>query len=319
MERRKKGVGVKNIVSEETYVPKVAIAISSFQSDNAVITLLENVFKAKESEIVLVVDSLGSGTIQSEATRKGWSLYYENAPLNLGSAGNLARRMALASELGADWCYCLNHDAQFDHTAIGEMLAKGLSRSRVGAVYPVLFHRGRKDPWEDGRRTFYPTASVRLGMRPEGSNDDEVLWGSSNGALYSLAPLREGLRVWEELWMGYEDLGYGMLLHEHGWRQIVCREVIFEEAEYVTLACLWRTFVVPDKRFWYTYYNLRNLLLIQKKISLSYRFFLFIVIKGLRESAKIIFLENNKMMRLWLLWIGVIHGLLGRSGKGRYP
>lgn len=94
--------------------PSVAVAISAFRSDAAVISLLESIFANPHSDVgpVIVVDSLGSGRIAEIAQKNNWQIQYNNSPVNLGSAGNLAARLELSAKTGAAWCLCLNHDAR---------------------------------------------------------------------------------------------------------------------------------------------------------------------------------------------------------------
>lgn len=303
--------------------PRVALAISAFCSDAAIIGLLQRLFAEPAThalfDTVIVVDSLGSGAIAEAIAAQAWPVRYFNSERNLGSAGNLGCRLDLAAEAGVDWCYCLNHDGNIDPASIRYMLATALSRPQVGAVYPLLHHGERPKPWEDARRSFFPAPGQRSNERPAGG-DAQALWSSSNGALYSLAPYRAGLRVWKDLWMGYEDLGYGMLLHAHGWVQLVCRDAALRNIfDYKTVTFLGRRFTLSDKPAWYAYYNIRNLILIQRRFPFSLRLSANTAAKALRDSFKIVLLENHKSRRLALLWTGVAHGLAGRSGKGTYP
>jgi hypothetical protein len=42
-------------------------------------------------------------------------------------------------------------------------------------------------------------------------------------------------------------------------------------------------------------------------------------VKAIRESTIILLLHREKFRRFSLMWLGVAHGLIGRSGKGKYP
>ena len=175
----------------------VAIAISAYQSDAEVISLLEAIFLAPHPEVkkIIVVDSLGSSRIAETATTRKWPLHYENANNNLGSAGNLARRMELAAEMGAKWCLCLNHDANWDPNSLSAMLKVAAARHRVGAVYPVIDHSPREPRWQEGPQRFTPSAGKMISEIPTNQPSKEVLWSSSNFALYATEPLAEGITV----------------------------------------------------------------------------------------------------------------------------
>lgn len=296
----------------------VAIAISAFRSDAAIISLLEEIFTSPHPEvtIVIVVDSLGSGKIAETAAAKKWQLHYENSNTNLGSAGNLARRMKLASETGAEWCLCLNHDASWDAARLSAMLSAARSRSRVGAVYPMLDHSPRGPRWEDGRRHFRPSSGTRLYEIPQDEPTAEVLWSSSNSALYSLAPLAENISVMSDLWMGYEDLAYGIALHQGNWIQLSCRSAVLTQVfDYVPRRMLGRTLHIPDKPVWYSYYNIRNLILIWRQYGSTGLTLRTVCWKLLQSVIRTLLLEDNKLKRLQLLYLGALAGINGEDGR----
>ena len=300
----------------------VAIAISAFRSDAAVLALLDAIFAEPHPEVtrIIVVDSLGSGTIARHIDANRWPVIYENSRRNLGSAGNLARRIELAAQSGADWCLCLNHDANWNAERLSAMLSVARSRPRVGAVYPVLDHAPRERPWEDGRRSFVPSAGTRLAELPQGDTGAEVLWSSSNGALYATAPLSEGIAVMARLWMGYEDLAYGIALSQGGWQQLMCRKAILSRIfDYRSRRILGRDMHIPDKPVWYSYYNIRNLILIRWRYGAAGVEIGSILGKLVQSSLRIFLLEDRKLTRLSLLYRGAVAGLIRTDGKGPLP
>ena len=300
----------------------VAIAISAFHSDAAVIDLLEAIFADPHPEVgaVIVVDSLGSGSIANTADERGWPIRYQNAKINLGSAGNLARRLELAAATGAEWCLCMNHDANWAVDRLSAMLTVARTHNRVGAVYPMLDHSPREPRWEDGRKHFRPSAGQRFSTIPKGLPAGDVLWSSSNCALYATAPLGEGVTVMADLWMGYEDLAYGIALHQDGWQQLSCRSALLSKVfDYGPRQFLGRTLHIPEKPAWYSYYNIRNLILIHRRYGSKGIPRSSIWNKLAQSSLRILLLEDNKFMRLRLLYEGALAGLFGQSGKGPLP
>lgn len=269
---------------------------------------------------VFVVDSEGDGSIPSEVRNRDWPVIYYNGETNLGAAGNHFRRLELAAGQGLEWCYFLNHDGHLDFENVHRMLETAAkSQDKVGAVYPLLYNDTRARPWEDGRTSFLPSAQNLSTSRPAG-RENQVLWGSSNGALYSLAPYRAGLRIRTEVWHGYEDLGYGALLYDHGWKQLVCRDAVLRNAyDYKPVKLFGQTLHITDKPAWYAYYGIRNLILIQRRRRFSPAFFLMIGRKTVRETGLVILLREEKLRRLYLLYLGLLHGLIGRGGKWKLP
>jgi len=155
---------------------------------------------------------------------------------------------------------------------------------------------------------------------PEGHKPILVRWSSSNGALYSTVPFRQGTRVMHELWMGYEDLALGIDLEKNGWKQYACQSAVLPHSvEYLEAKFFYRTFHIPDKPIWYSYYNVRNLILIRKKYRPSDLSAYQIVKKLLQSGLRIILLENNKIKRLRYLLAGTVAGLRSEIGKGPVP
>ena len=146
------------------------------------------------------------------------------------------------------------------------------------------------------------------------------MWSSSNGALYATAPLREGVRIMDDLWMGYEDLAYGIALFQAGWQQLVCREAVLKDIfDLAPRRVFGRDMYIPDKPAWYSYYNIRNLLLIRRrygKVGVSYP---MILRKLVQSTLRILLLEQGKVARLGELYRGAAAGLVQRAGKGPRP
>jgi GT2 family glycosyltransferase len=297
---------------------KVALAISTYHSDQAVLSLLRSVFAPGSPRYgaVVVVDSLGTGEIDLEAKRAGWDLHYINAPENLGSAGNLALRLKTCSELGMDWCYAVNHDGTADAATAEALLACAGKLERVGAVYPAVVYSKAAGRVEPPRRTLSP-------FSPRSRRDEptlcEVAWGSSNSALYNLEPVGNGLSVWPELWMGWEDLAYGWLLATHGWRQFRCGDVeVRDDYEYSPMGFMGRKFYIADKPPWYIYYQLRNLLLIARRSRWQAISRPMIVARAVCDLL-LTSVKRDRAQRISLLFRGLAAGFRGETGKGPVP
>ena len=129
----------------------VVLAIATFRTTDHVASLLRSVFTRGGSSFgaVVVVDSLGDGTLARIVTENNWPVTYYNADQNLGSAGNLRKRLEVARSLGGRWCYAINHDGEVDVGAVEAMVRVGESAERIGAVYPNRFRANRG---EAGRR-----------------------------------------------------------------------------------------------------------------------------------------------------------------------
>jgi hypothetical protein len=311
------------LASEHQSLSEVALAISAFKSDQAVIELLRSMFANGQPGFgsVIVVDSLGSGAIPKAAAERGWQLDYISADRNLGSAGNLDLRLRTAADNPRlRWCYAVNHDGEVDAVKVEALQRHGHSRSRVGAVYPQLIYDqagGRIDA-PRGRFSPYGNLQARENRRDDATTD--VAWSSSNCALYNLDAIRDGVRVWPDLWMGWEDLALGWDMQRRGWVQLRCSDVsVVDSYEYVPVRILGKQRYLADKPCWYSYYQLRNLVLISLRSKGDAIRLWSVAARGMIDIALILLFRDRKLRRLGLLFRGIGDGFRQRAGKGPVP
>lgn len=306
-------------MEEPASLQRVALAISTFRSDEAVICQLEKVFAHDQPRLgaVIIVDSLGSGRIPETAKSSGWDIRYINAEWNLGSAGNLDLRLKSAAELDLDWCFAVNHDGEIDPTKVLELTRIGQSQPRVGAVYPqlVFSHAGGR---LDSPRHSFSTFGLLDGQHDRETT--EVAWSSSNCALYNLAAVREGVTAWPQLWMGYEDLAIGWELKRRGWTQLLSHEVkVIDNYEFTPVRIFGREAHIADKPSWYSYYQLRNLWLVASQSGGRAVTQVSVLRRLVVDVVLILLYRDRKLERLKLLLRGLRDGMRGVSGKGPVP
>lgn len=306
----------------ESGLSRVVLAISSYRNDAEVLSLLDQV-RAQQARFgaIIIVDSLGTGMLEPRLGSEldGCPLRYCSASTNLGSAGNLAERLRLAGETGLEWVYAINHDGDLRTTSITALLDVAREQQnrqpKLGAVYPLRRLPNRGGAYDVTGRYRVPVSAIRTRRRPAGPVLD-VYWSSSNGALYSLEPVRRGLLPWGDLWMGYEDLGYGWLLHEHGYRQLLATEVVVDDGyEYQKRGGVW----ITQKPSWYAYYYARNFLVVAQRTHQPAYARAAIWSRLVAELAVTAALRSKKRERLGLLARGMADAVAGRVGKYRVP
>jgi hypothetical protein len=298
---------------------RVALAISAFNSDDAVIRLLGHVSTGSHPRFgaVIVVDSLGHGQILDAAKSNRWDIHYINADRNLGSAGNLDLRLKTAAELGFDWCFAVNHDGEVNENKVLALATLGRSRAKVGAVYPQLVFSQAEGRLDSPRRSF-SSFGLLDGHRDSGAT--EVAWSSSNCALYNLDAIREGVTAWPQLWMGYEDLAIGWELQRRGWTQLLSHEVsVSDSYEFRPVQLFGRKAHIASKPSWYSYYQLRNLWLIADQSQGRAVSKASVLRRLVVDVALILLYRDRKGERLRLLLKGLRDGMSGVTGRGPVP
>jgi len=287
--------------------PKVWLVISSYQNDRDVIRILDHVHSLATQvlEHILIVDSHSTGAIPAHLSEHGWQhVTYRSYDHNLGSGGNLCERLRLAAEGGADYAYAINHDGGFDPEVATTLLKAAVQLPDLGAAYPLSFLTSAGSYNVTGTREL-PLPS-RLVSSPPSDALIDVFWSSSNGALYSMTPVRKGLLPWPVMWMGWEDLEYGWRLSDNGYRQVIVRDAVYRDNyEYQQR---WFSRMI-DKPAWRTYYSFRNLFLAIRRSRNRPSFYAVAAYRALLECGLILLARDNKTRRLGRLSRGVIDGL----------
>lgn len=291
---------------------KIWLAISSFRNDEDVLRTVEKAraFVPELFERILVVDSEGTGRVPEAIRNRGWNdVEYRNYPENLGSGGNLAERLKIAAAGGADYAYALNHDGEIDPTVVRKLIEAARGIKQLGAAYPLGYFT---EP-----RAYNLTGTRELPLPAKLVKDAPVApiipvyWSSSNGALYSLQPTREGILPWAAMWMGWEDLEYGWRLHDHGYEQIIVTSAVFHDNQEYSTTAMGKVIRKPP---WRTYYMSRNLVLAVKRSRNRLPFHAVIAFRIMLESALIILVRDQKRKRLRLLLAGARDGYRGVQG-----
>lgn len=312
-----------NVTGLRRDAPRIAVAISAFRSDASVIVLLERIIQEQwPVERIIVVDSLGSGQIEAfvHSHDLQGQVRYHGSNTNLGSAGNLKKRIELAAENGAEYVLALNHDAVIDRNIFNELVAWS-HLEKLGALYPLRFREGKQVYDLTGVADF--SFQLRSSVNPPEGPLVGVCWSSSNGALYSTAPFRiDGLCPDADLWHGWEDYLYGLQMRDHGYHQyIVVAAQTVDNYEYKEARAFGRRVLLADKPSWMLYYSIRNFLVIHLHRQRS-------AVRGAKAviwvGLMLIHVLNMRPVRnepnpLRAYLRGLIDGLLNRGGKWRYP
>jgi GT2 family glycosyltransferase len=300
----------------KTHSCRVWLVISSYQNDADVVRILEQVqsFGPDLFERILVVDSQGTGAIQAALLNQGWDhVIYKSYDQNLGSGANLRERLRIAAEAGADYAYALNHDGHFDLKVIRTLLEAAKHQENIGAAYPLGYLTAAKGFNLTGTREL-PLPAMLVPSPPEHRLMD-VFWSSSNGALYSTAPVKRGVLPWSKMWMGWEDLEYGWRLSDHGYRQIlVCDAIYHDNYEYNQT---WLTKTI-DKPAWRTYYAFRNLIMAVRRSRSRPIYYAVVLYRVLRECALVVLVRDLKLTRFRQLCRGVVDGLTEDLGDNQH-
>jgi GT2 family glycosyltransferase len=288
------------------------LVISSYRNDDEVVKLLDQAHDSAQDLFarILVVDSQGTGRVPEIIQSRGWKdVEYRCYETNLGSGANLAQRLRIAADGGADYAYALNHDGHIDLTVVRALVESAKGRERLGAAYPLGFFTDVHRFNLTGTREL-PLPSKLVNAIPK-EPIVHVYWSSSNGALYGMEPAREGLLPWDAMWMGWEDLEYGWRLKDHGYEQIIVTSAVFPDNQEYSASAVGN---VVRKPAWRAYYNVRNLVLAVKRCRNRPLFHAVVAFRILLEFGLILLVRDDKRQRLRFLVSGVRDGYRGVEG-----
>lgn len=297
--------------------PRVWLAIASYRNDYEVLQTLEKVQSLPEKifDRILIVDSDGTGDVPRAIVQRGWrDISYYSYPVNLGSGANLRERLRIAAEYGAHYVYAINHDTGVDLHMVATLLQAAEKIENLGAAYPLAYFS------DVGRYNLTGTRELPLSRRFVASVKAgpliDVFWSSSNGALYSTEPAKQGVLPWGEMWMGFEDLEYGWHLSDHGFRQVIVRDAVFDDnSEYITT----RLGHLTNKPPWRAYCFARNLIMAVRRCRRQPLFEAVTAYRMILEAALILFVRPHKLVRLRYFWLGIIDGIRGSGVRQGIP
>tara|TARA_B110000003_G_C16631728_1_gene526916 strand:- start:248 stop:1159 length:912 start_codon:yes stop_codon:yes gene_type:complete len=301
---------------------KVGVAISSFNSDQEVIQLI-NKIREEQWPIsgIIIVDSMGSNEIQNYLLSNNMQdIEYHNFNYNLGSAGNLHQRIHLASKHDWDFVLALNHDALVTKSTLIAQL-EYVNLEKIGALYPLKFFPEKQFYDYSGTKEVGPWRAFGPINEPEEPLVSHI-WSSSNGALYSLEAARNGILPNQDLWFGWDDYLYGLDLRKSGYKQFVVTKAICEDNyEFESRSLGPMTLKLSIKPAWYHYYRTRNLWWIAFYRHPSLLRILRVSIRTIAETFSIClgWEKDNKFLALKYQFIGMMHGIFNKMGKWKVP
>jgi GT2 family glycosyltransferase len=291
----------------------VWLVISSCRNDEDILRILDQVHASDEKVVdrILVVDSEGTGMVPEVLKNSGWNdVDYRSYDYNLGSGANLCERLRIAAAGDADYAYAINHDGYFDAKVITSLLRAAETVDNLGAAYPLSYFTNLSLYNLTGTREL--PLSAKFVPSPPHAPLLDVFWGSSNGALYSMDPLRRGIVPWDTMWMAWEDLEYGWRLSDYGYRQVIVCDAVFRDNYEYTPTWFGRTM---NKPAWRTYYYMRNLILAIRRSRNRPLYYLIAAYRFLLECGLIVLSKENKWRRLRLLCAGASDGIRGIEGR----
>ena len=267
---------------------------------------------------VVVVDNASTDTTsaaiaeRNEDIASGW-LQYERLAENRGGAGGFAYGLGKGVEIGADWVWMMDDDAEAEPHALSMLLADDPSPTDVIASVP---HRGGTLSWpvtwhEVGKRR--ANVAHQLDELPERSEvgSHPFLGFMIHRSLIERIGLPDA-----RLFISADDIEYSLRARAGGAKIVLVRASRISHPVSTTRyrSLLGRRIALLTLAPWRRYYDTRNRLLVARRHH-GYRFWTEAIPGTLGRMVLIALYEPHKIAQLKAAAAGLWDGLRGNSGK----
>lgn len=221
--------------------------------------------QTRPADMVIVVDNAsGDGTAEYLACESGVRTLHSDQ--NLGGAGGFAWGLEAGLAQGADWIWLMDDDALPGASCLQNLLATGEGNERLGAVAPVVMHRGWLDVCGYQRGRLHGNRSRQVLLSDTANQAVIVIdWAPFPGLLVRAAAARQVGRIRSDFFIWCDDCEYCLRLRAAGW-EIACMTGAFvvhpAPRRPITKIVLGRELSVGDTPAWREYYGTRNSLLV---------------------------------------------------------
>jgi len=261
---------------------------------------------------IIVIDNASTDGTEQMVRSEFPQVTYVKLPENIGGAGGFHEGMKLAYEEGYDWIWVMDDDAEPEPTTL-DVLLEYIKEADI--LVPVIV-----DPLGRKRGGGY----WRFGYKPVDLTccSDAIIpieLFSFVGPLFKREVIdhiglpRKDFIIWAD------DLEWALRAKNKGLTVFIVRDafILHKEKKPRVVRRFGRTSVRISQPAWKYYYGMRNKYLLLNNIpwpirSIEKLVFLFHVI---RWSLGDVLYEPDWWQRIYFRWLGILHGLLGKTGK----
>lgn len=255
-------------------------------------------------------------------------VFYLRTPQNTGGAGGFYEGVKRSYEMGYDWLWLMDDDAEAESDAL-EILLKfhgvddlsALAGLKISPENRVLTrHRGYFQ-FDD----FFPRIVRPIQLADiEGKEILEIDHASFVGILISRKAIEKVGYPKKEFFIHYDDVEFCARLRSVGNILLVPGSRIIhkepENIDRVMKRLLWIPYeIVPFEKLWIRYYHARNLVWLKRKYSTKkVKFYVGLLVYLAGGIAGVLFFQDHKLKRLKFLINRCVDGLTG-SFDNRKP
>lgn len=292
--------------------PLVAAVILNWNNYEDTFECLKSLSNIKYPNFqIIVVDNGstdGSGQALADSFESADFIFNED---NMGFSGGMNTGIQRGLEEGADYIWLLNNDIVVTDKSVLQVLVEAMEENpEIGICSPVIESRADDSVWfENGHISWRSGATKHLEVAKNSGEMIESDYIPFCAALLSRELIESVGLIDDDYFLYYEDIDYCTRSSKKGYKNKVLQTTKIDHKSSSTSGDTFEKIR--------SYYEARNQLLFNRKhkreISLPWLYYIYMMRKVLIRALKL------KLPGMKASIEGVIDGVRGVTGRGRYP
>jgi rhamnosyltransferase len=286
---------------------KIAACVVLYNPSLQVIANIQSYYQFVDCLIAVDNSEQKNGAIEEALQSNFKHIIYKFLNANLGIAAALNIACTTAAEKGFDWILTMDQDSSFVSNDLSIMIADiaaiEAQYGNVGIITP--YHVLAEGYTEDSKEDF---TVRRIAM--------------TSGNLLNLKAYQVAGAFEEKLFMDFVDYEYCLRLRKNTYTIIQDNKVKLKHSlgNFHIRHFLGKKLGISNHNYQRRYYMTRNSLLVSTKhYKMDKAFFYNVLLNNLvKDPILILLFEDNKLAKINSIWKGIIHFLLGRTGKIKF-
>ncbi|MFN3265801.1 MAG: glycosyltransferase family 2 protein [Deinococcales bacterium] len=291
-------------------IKNVLAVIVTYNPTENLLDILENIAQSVE-DIIIVDNNSASDTVLADAQSRYRFTLFKNKT-NLGVAKALETAANFAVENGFSWLLTLDQDSvpeqQFAQK-LAFVLQKYPNPEKIAIISPVHQEKNSKKIFEPD--FFYKKIASNMHQ-----NWIEMPWILTSGNLVRVSVFSHMIQFDSDLFIDGVDTDFCFKCIDQGYKIVVVPSVIMQHSVGYQVKGFFKQRPASVHHPIRNYYQFRNRLLLWKRhFKKHFAWVLRDFVYGTKKFFDNVFFADQKLLRLKLIFWGIWHGLLGKTGS----
>jgi len=286
---------------------KIAACVVLYNPSLQVISNIQSYYPHVDCLIAVDNSERQNGAITEALQHNLNNVIYKFLNKNLGIAAALNIAATIALDKGFDWLLTMDQDSSFVTNDLSKMIediaAIEAQYDKVGIITPYhVLAEGYTENFEAD----YTVRKIAM----------------TSGNLLNLKAYKVAGTFEEKLFMDFVDYEYCLRLRKNNYNIIQDNKVRLKHSlgNFQIRHFLGKKVGISNHNYQRRYYMTRNSLFVgSRHYKVDKAFFFNVLLNNLFiDPFLILFYEDNKLAKIKSIWKGVVHFLMGKSGKTRF-